>query len=677
MFKSDFYKSASPTARVTVLTLVIFLIGIWSLAFYISRMFLADMQRMVGEQQFSTVSLVAGQANKALQDRLHSLEVAASRITPEILGNSAAIQTRLEHSPVLQGLFNSGLFVTRADGVAVADVPLSAGRIGIDYSDRDTLVGPLREGKSVIGRPVIGKKLGAPIFGIAAPIRDGKGRVIGAIVGTINLGQANFMDEIVANHYGETGGYFLIAPEHRLTITATDKSRIMQPLPSVGVNVMLDRFIQGYEGYGLSSTTRGVEVVSSGKGIPVAHWVLSAAIPTEEAFAPIRDLQKRLFFAAMVVTVLAGVLTWVTLERQFSQVKLGMENEDLRRTRSELEAERERYSDLYENAPIGYCTIGENGLIERANHFAANTLGLTLKALINQNISRFICEEDKDSFDLLRRDTVKSRVPQSRDLRMVKDDGTKIWAALTAIRHKDDGGQKIRIVLSDITGRIEQEHQRLAYESGIRDALVREVHHRIKNSLQGITGTLHRFARNHPEVSLPLNQAIGQIQAISLVHAMRGKDIRGSISLCVFLASIAKEIEELWQTPVAVDFPPRWQSWTFAEDEAVPIALVLNELMVNAVKHGGREHGGVEVTLQNGARQNVVQISISNVGQLSDDRRPDGNGHSGLQLVAALMPRSGARLIRDQRGEKVVIILELEPPVILNFETQSAPLERL
>jgi hypothetical protein len=84
---SAIFRSGSIKTRVTVFTLVIFLIGIWSLAFYASRMLHQDMQRTLSEQQFSTVSFMAMQANQELDLRLRSIEDIAARISPAMLGN--------------------------------------------------------------------------------------------------------------------------------------------------------------------------------------------------------------------------------------------------------------------------------------------------------------------------------------------------------------------------------------------------------------------------------------------------------------------------------------------------------------------------------------------------------------------------------------------------------------
>ena len=87
----------------------------------------------------------------------------------------------------------------------------------------------------MIGRPALGKKLRAPIFSLVAPLRNGQGQVIGTLVGTINLGLPNFLEKVTKRHARMVGSYLLIAPQHKLFVTATDKKHIMQPLPAPGV----------------------------------------------------------------------------------------------------------------------------------------------------------------------------------------------------------------------------------------------------------------------------------------------------------------------------------------------------------------------------------------------------------------------------------------------------------
>jgi signal transduction histidine kinase len=315
-----FFQWRSLKAGVTLLTLSILVLSIWALAFYTSRMLQGDMQHQLGEQQFSTATLVAQGVNEELKARINALEkYAQGRILPSMLGNAVALQERLEGSPAILSMFNGGVFVTGVDGVAIASVPAVARRAGTNYMDRDFIAAAIREGRSSIGKPVMSRHMQSPVLAIAAPIRDARGKVIGALAGVTDLARSNFLDKVTQSHYGKSGGYLLIAPQHNLFITATDKSRVMQPLPAPGINVMHDRYMQGYEGFGVGTSSRGEAELSAAKGIPVAGWFVVATLPTREAFAPIEAMTKRIFLSTLVFSLVAGTLTWWLITRMLQQ----------------------------------------------------------------------------------------------------------------------------------------------------------------------------------------------------------------------------------------------------------------------------------------------------------------------------------------------------------------------
>ena len=288
------FERRSLKTRITLTTLVIFVIGIWSSAFYVSRMLRGDMQRQLGEQQFSATTLVAKGIDEELKSRINVMEqYAKGRIVPSMFSNAVALQERLEGSPAILSMFNSGIFVTGLDGVAIASVPASVGRVGTNYMERDFIVAAIREGKSTTGKPVMGKLTRAPILPIAVPVRDAQGGVIGVLVGVTDLSKPNFLDKIAESSYGKSGCYLLIAPQHNLFVTATDKSRVMHPLPAPGLNAMHDQYMQGFEGYGVAVSSRGVQELSAAKRIPVAGWFVAATLPALEAFAPIDAMMQR------------------------------------------------------------------------------------------------------------------------------------------------------------------------------------------------------------------------------------------------------------------------------------------------------------------------------------------------------------------------------------------------
>jgi PAS domain-containing protein len=74
-------------------------------------------------------------------------------------------------------------------------------------------------------------------------------------------------------------------------------------------------------------------------------------------------------------------------ELRVHQIEIEIQNEELRRTLEELDATSARYFNLYDLAPVGYCTLDENGLILEANLTAATLLGAARGTLIGRPIS--------------------------------------------------------------------------------------------------------------------------------------------------------------------------------------------------------------------------------------------------------------------------------------------------
>ena len=316
--KLSSFKPDSLKASLTLTTLGVFLCSLWGLAFYASQMLRQDLQARLSEQQSSSVTILANEINRDVLTRMRALELVAAKITPALLANREALQASLLGRAVLEVQFNAGIFVTETDGVVVADAPLSANRLGRNVSERDYMVAALHQGQSIVGQPVIGQSLQSPVFSIAAPIRDEKGRVIGALVGVTDLSKSSFLDKIATSDYGKTGFWLVVAKRSRQIVTASIPGRVMEELQP-GANPLSERYLQGYEGTDITVTPQGEEVLSSAKSVPAANWYVVQALPTAEAFAPIDAQQHRMKWAVLLVSLLACSLVWWQTARLLRQ----------------------------------------------------------------------------------------------------------------------------------------------------------------------------------------------------------------------------------------------------------------------------------------------------------------------------------------------------------------------
>jgi PAS domain S-box-containing protein len=152
-------------------------------------------------------------------------------------------------------------------------------------------------------------------------------------------------------------------------------------------------------------------------------------------------------------------------ELQVHQIELEMQNEELRRTQIELDGARSRYFDLYDLAPVGYCTLSETGLVVEANLTACMMFGVSRHSLISKPISRFIHKSAQDDFYLQRNRLLEQGAAVSFDLQMQKAGGEAFWALLAAtVERQPDQSVQLRLVLNDISARrateaVLQEHQ--------------------------------------------------------------------------------------------------------------------------------------------------------------------------------------------------------------------------
>lgn len=244
---------------------------------------------------------------------------------------------------------------------------------------------------------------------------------------------------------------------------------------------------------------------------------------------------------------------------------------------------------------------------------------------------------------------------------------------LRHIRHRsapvrDTAGRVVQVVCmsEDITEQKRLERQAEESARAQRDALVREVHHRIKNNLQGVTGMLRNYANQHAELSSLINEAIAQVQAVAIIYGLQGRPGVVRVELSDLLMEVVSGIGQLMHSGInfQVEEPSVGCKVVVSELEAVPIALVLNEIVFNAIKHGSPGSTPSIAMKIDIARERVL-LTIANGGILPDRGPGSASGSgSGLQLIHSLLPRRGARFDLTNSPAGVEARLTLEPPIV-------------
>jgi PAS domain S-box-containing protein len=253
------------------------------------------------------------------------------------------------------------------------------------------------------------------------------------------------------------------------------------------------------------------------------------------------------------------------------------------------------------------------------------------------------------------------------EYRIVRPDGTLRWIRdRSYLMRAGDGSPLACGIAEDITEVKLAEQEKLTHAIHQRDALVREVHHRIKNSLQGVAGLLRQKMRQHPAIAPSIEEAIAQLQSVALVYGLQETRTDGLISLAEIVEEVCVSAEGLTGGRVKRTLKCGGNRPTcVAGSEAVSVAVALNELVFNALKHqagAGEKHARITLI----ESRDEAEIRIANRGKLPrgfDYATGRAVGH-GLGLVRTLLASPGGSVTFNRGRNEVEVVLKLRPPLV-------------
>ncbi len=262
-------------------------------------------------------------------------------------------------------------------------------------------------------------------------------------------------------------------------------------------------------------------------------------------------------------------------------------------------------------------------------------------------------------------ETLQAGQVAETEVRIRPRDGRERWLWAHACPWTDSQRQaRVTGMVADITAR----HGSAAEPHW--EALLREGHHRIKNSLQGLAALLHRHASTAGAQGAVLTEAVGQVRAIAAVHDLYSRQGQPPVTLTELLATLVKSVEGLYpdHSPIERITPPDIEDTAIPSREVVPLAIMINELLTNAVKYGAAgSASGDTIRIHIQTDEDSVNLSIDNPGTLPhglDFERRQGLGN-GLQLMAALLNPPHTRLSLGQLiPETVRATLHVAAPLI-------------
>ncbi|MCX7194221.1 MAG: PAS domain S-box protein [Proteobacteria bacterium] len=330
---------------------------------------------------------------------------------------------------------------------------------------------------------------------------------------------------------------------------------------------------------------------------------------------------------------------------------------DRKRMENELRESESRFRQLFEKAPIGIALGQQDQKFFATNAAFCKMFGYTGEELAHLSIIELTHPDDLDLTRKMLSGLLEGDISEYFiEKKYVRKNGEVFWgrAIATKFAGGDYGSRYTMGMVEDISERVEREAQRLSEVKEQRDVLVREVQHRIKNHLQGVVGLLRQSAIDHPDLVDVINAAVGKIRSIAIIHGLQASTLSEEVSLADLMEHIIDatcariEYENSLKQPVFLN-----------REEAVPIALVLNELLTNACKHRSANSPAI---VRFGTSGDNILITIANH---ADAGRQAADGQ-GLNLVRSLLPRKSAHLEIGFVGDVFTAELMLSAPVTIS-----------
>jgi two-component system CheB/CheR fusion protein len=347
------------------------------------------------------------------------------------------------------------------------------------------------------------------------------------------------------------------------------------------------------------------------------------------------------------------------------------------RALDDLRESEERFRMFVESVrEYALFQLDPDGLISSWNVGAERLIGYTEAEMIGLPFERIFTPEDLASGNAQLEIAKAREHGTSEDERWhIRKDGSRFFASgvLTAIQ--DPAGQLrgFSKIMRDITEQYRSELQLLEQDQQLRaslaekEALLKEIHHRVKNNLQIITSLLDLQSEflDQADTKDVLVEMKTRVRSIAAIHELlyTAKDF-SRIQFRRFVDKLAQEVIAVHSqlaTEVRVEIEA--ESVHLEMAQAVPCGLIVNELLTNALKHAFPEGrpGKIKIAFGSDETQWRLEVSDDGIG-LPVEVDPENANSMGLQLIQLLVQQlSGSLNVVRDSGTRLIINFPQEP----------------
>jgi len=339
------------------------------------------------------------------------------------------------------------------------------------------------------------------------------------------------------------------------------------------------------------------------------------------------------------------------------QVELEAQNDELIKLHYDLEAERNKYYDLYDLAPVGYFTIDPGGTVTEINLTGASLLGLERSVVKGKPFHHFITFDSQDIYYLKRRQVLKTKVQQSFELKIKKADNTEFYAQLQCRAICDLEGKitHIRGVIIDIN-RLMLAEEQLKNSLREKEFLLKELHHRVKNNLTLVSSLLNlqeEIVRD-PIVDRVFESSRNRIKSMALVHEIlyQSEDL-GKIDFSQYIQKLLNYLSSSYVTrKTGPNLKVLVGDIKLPINKAIPCGLVINELVTNAFKYAftGDKAGEIRIEFSLEDDKSCQLLIGDNGVGLPADLEVGNTKSFGFTLLTILINQLKGSFEIDRRG---------------------------
>ncbi|MBF0495636.1 MAG: PAS domain S-box protein [Deltaproteobacteria bacterium] len=367
--------------------------------------------------------------------------------------------------------------------------------------------------------------------------------------------------------------------------------------------------------------------------------------------------------------LLSAIAERDTQGRVTSSLAVLIDITDRKRAQEELLKSEENYRKLVDMIPYGVAEIDVFGVILYCNPAYQKITGYYKSQLLGSEMF-IMLPEDSDREALrheLKRLAEEQPLPYLWTGKSRTRDGRIIDIEVAWEYRRSNQGEVTGFIylVTDITERKQTEAQ-IKASLQEKDVLLKEIHHRVKNNLQIISSLLDMTSMqtSNPEAIELLADAKAKVHTMALIHKQLYQSERFDlINMESHVRSLADFLSQAYQATskaIQVSIIPSAVQLTI--NQAIPCALILNELLSNAFKHAfkNRPDGEVEVAI-NEPSENLIMIRVKDNGAGLPEKLDTQNPISmGLELVVTLVQAQLNGTIRFEREGGTEVIMEFQ-----------------